>query len=240
MCDSTRRSIGWWDCYHGEADRKGRGGPSVEDLEPYWLCGTALGAVLEAYWSLREGAGKAARAGRSSSPLCRPFPWAFSWLSVIRLEAVVTTDWRHDNDPNPSPELGPHHGLPLLLPRAAQHFSHPPIPPHLPTPTLASEHGPRAQPPSWDPGAGRVPLVQHLGVMEGRRKGGTHRMVAWEGTVYAIDCCWVGFRDKSAACSSGYVDFQETHAVRFKGESGVLKKTPLAYIRSSSQMAGTQ
>lgn len=173
MCvrDSTRRSIGWWDCYHGEADRKGRGGPSVKDLEPYWLCGTALGAVLEAYWSLREGAGKAARGGRSSSPLCRPFPWAFSWLSVSRLEAVVTTDWRHDNDPNPSPELGPHHGLPLRLSTSPIHPSHPTS---LPPPWLLST----VLVPSPLPGT-----LEHLGVMDGRRNGGTHGMVAWEGTV---------------------------------------------------------
>lgn len=133
MCDSTRRSIGWWDCYQGEADRKGRGGPSVKDLEPYWLHGTALAMSSKLIGPCGKERGKAARASRSSSPLCRPFPWAFSWLSVIRLEAVVTTDWRHDNDPNPSPELGPHNGLPLLLSTSPIHPSHPTslLPPRL-------------------------------------------------------------------------------------------------------------
>lgn len=59
--------------------RKGRGGPSVEDLEPYWLRGTALGAVLEAYWSLREGAGKS-----SSS-----WPFLFATLSPFSLDLLL-------------------------------------------------------------------------------------------------------------------------------------------------------
>lgn len=95
----------------------------------------SLGRCPRSSLVLTGRSGKAARASRSSSPLCRPFPWAFSWLSVIRLEAVVTTDWRHDNDPNPSPELGPHHGLPLLLSTSPIHPSHPTS---LPPPRLLS------------------------------------------------------------------------------------------------------
>lgn len=103
-----------------------------EGAGPRWRISNPIGCTAQP-WAMSskligpcgKERGKAARASRSSSPLCRPFPWAFSWLSVIRLEAVVTTDWRHDNDPNPSPELGPHHGLPLLLSTSPILPSHP-------------------------------------------------------------------------------------------------------------------
>lgn len=190
MCarDSTRRAIGWRDCCRGEAGQEGEGRALRGGSRTLLAVPHSQSAGLEAHWSLWRGAGKAARASRSSSPLCRPFPW--TWLSVIRLEAVVTTGWRHELDPSLSPELGPHHGLPLLAPRAAQHFPAPPrpTPTSPPTPpTPASERGPRAQPPPWDPGAGGAagPAFGGDGWLPG---GDTHIMVAWDGTVHAINC----------------------------------------------------
>lgn len=164
MCarDSTRRAIGWRDCCRGEAGQEGEGRALRGGSRTLLAVPHSQSAGLEAHWSLWRGAGKAARASRSSSPLCRPFPW--TWLSVIRLEAVVTTGWRHELDPSLSPELGPHHGLPLLAPRAAQHFPAPPrptptSPPTPPPPLLSAVLVP--SPPSLGPwsGRGRRPSV---------------------------------------------------------------------------------